>query len=175
MELEVNEAMAQSMVGVRVAEVARYADQGGGEPAHVVVLKEITGSRSLPIWIGRFEATAIAIRLEGIDLPRPDTYTFLAAVLEAAGARLAEVRIHRLADEVFYAEVVVQTPTATSTVDTRPSDALNAALLTGAPIKVASEVIEAGLHMRLQPMKPDATAQDLAKEASIKLAWRPKA
>jgi RNA polymerase sigma factor (sigma-70 family) len=134
---------AEGWIEMRVAEIRRRPPRDGdADPALcVVLLAEVAGDRRLPIWIGAFEAEAMALRLEGIETPRPLTYAFTAGVLAAAGGRLREVRIERLADEAFYATATVEGPAGPREIDARPSDALNLALLTGAPIRVAEGVL----------------------------------
>jgi RNA polymerase sigma factor (sigma-70 family) len=105
---------------------------------HVVFLEEQGGPRRLPIWIGKPEATTLAARLHAVDLPRPDTYRFTADLLAAAGGQLREVRVVRLADSVFYAQAVLEDG---ASVDARPSDAINLALVTGAPVLVEEAVL----------------------------------
>jgi len=85
--------------------------------------------RRLPIWIGAAEATSLAARLHDVERPRPDTYRFAADLLDAAGAQLREVQVIRLAEMIFYAQAVLEDGT---TVDARPSDAINLALVPGA-------------------------------------------
>ncbi len=108
----------------------------------VVFLREVSGERHLPIWIGPFEGEALALALEKIETPRPITFTFAARLLQAAGGRLREVRISRLVGDVFYAVAVVDGPAGSTSVDARPSDALNLAVRMGAPIRTAPAVIE---------------------------------
>ena len=129
-------------VDVRVADVRRGAPTQDNPGHHVVILAEIGGERRLPIWMGEFEATAIALHLEQVPLPRPMTYAFAAALLKAADGALREVRINKLEDVVFYAEAVVGGPHGAQAVDARPSDALNLALLAGAPIRVATDIFQ---------------------------------
>ena len=116
----------------------RVADVRDAGDLHVVVLEEHDGARRLPIWIGAPEATTIAARLHDVETPRPGTYRFTADLLAAAGRGLEEVRIVRLADTIFYAEARLS---GGSAVDARPSDALNLALVTGAPILVDEAVL----------------------------------
>jgi RNA polymerase sigma factor (sigma-70 family) len=119
--------------------VADIRDTGaGGLASHIVFLEEDAGPRRLPIWIGKPEATTLAARLHAVDLPRPDTYRFAADLLGAAGVRLREVRVVRLADEVFYAQALLEDG---ASVDARPSDAINLALVTGAPVLVEEAVL----------------------------------
>src|SRR4051812_27864900 len=129
-------AMPDTLVPMRVADVRRA---GGGE-RHVVLLEaEGEDRRTLPIWVGPPEATAIAGLLEGVELPRPGPYDFAAALLGATRAAVREVRISRLAEAVFYADVVLGDG---ATVDARPSDAIALALIAGAPLLVDAAVLE---------------------------------
>lgn len=121
---------------------ARRAQSAAHPSRFVVLLEEVKGTRRLPIWVGRSEATWIALSLEQKKLLRPGTFQFANNLLTAAGGQLKEVRITRLADHTFYAEVIVEVTTGTRTVDARPSDALNLALLVGAPIAVDARVLE---------------------------------
>jgi RNA polymerase sigma factor (sigma-70 family) len=127
------EPPAMPTVTMRVADVIAAA------PLHIVLLEQEGGDRRLPIWIPPAEATWLAKRLRREDHPRPDTYRFTADLLEAVGATLREVRVVRLAETIFYAEAVLRDGTA---VDARPSDAINLALVCGAPILVDEQVLE---------------------------------
>ena len=124
-------------IRMRVADVR---DTGTDEPysSHVVFLVEEGGERRLPIWIGAAEGTQLALRLHDVDAPRPSTYRFAADLLAAAGAELSEVRIVRLADHVFYGQARLA---GGAEVDARPSDALNLALIAGAPVLVEEAVL----------------------------------
>jgi len=130
-----------TLVSMRVVDVRRHSVDGFPH-AHVVVLNEIGGARSLPIWVGEAEGTATAMQLERVEIPRPPTIAFAASLLQTAGGRLREVRIDRLVGSVFYATAVVEGNDGISSVDARPSDAINLALLTGVPIRVASAILE---------------------------------
>ena len=134
---------ADEAVEMRVADVRRTPADEERPARHVVLLEEVGGERSLPIWVGQFEGTALATLLEKAETARPLTYTFTASILEAAGGRLREVRISRLADKTFYAVAVVEGRTGTRQVDARPSDALSLALVTGARIRVEPAVLAA--------------------------------
>ena len=123
-------------VEVAVVEVRRSADTDAGARPHVVVLEERGGTRRLPIYVGAPEATALALSLESVEMPRPMTYQMASALVEASGSRVLEVRITRLAESTFYALVALDGPAGRSEVDARPSDALNLALVTGVPIRV---------------------------------------
>ncbi len=130
-------------VAMRVTEVRRQPASGDHPEKTAILLDEEAGERRLCIWVGEFEATQIAFALEGTELPRPMAYQFMSALLEAAGARLAEARVTRLDDGTFYAVAVVDGPGGRREIDARPSDALNLALLTGSPIQVDPEALEA--------------------------------
>ena len=127
---------------VRVAEVRRSEEEDPLARKHVMVLAEAGGDRTLPIWIGPAEATALALALESVETPRPFPYKLAAGLVEAAGSRVSEVRITRLSDAVFYACVVVPGPGGPREVDARPSDAVNLAVVCGAPILLNSELFE---------------------------------
>jgi RNA polymerase sigma factor (sigma-70 family) len=131
-----------AMVEVQVLDVRRRRAEEGLASRHFVLLGEVGGERRFPIWIGEAEATALALHLERVSMPRPLTYAFAAQVLTAAGGQVREVRIDRLEGDVFYATCVVAGSGGDREVDARPSDALNLALLLEAPIRVAEEIIE---------------------------------
>lgn len=109
----------------------------------IVLLREVEGDRYLPIWIGAAEATAIAYVQQGVVPPRPLTHDLLKDVVGAVGRSLAEVRITRLEEGVFYAELDLGDG---AIVSARPSDAIAVALRTGSPILVDDAVLdEAGV------------------------------
>jgi uncharacterized protein len=142
-EARMKAAETSDLIEMRVADVRRVPLEGDGKIQYIVVLEEIGGARRVPIWVGTFEGQAIAIQLEKVEFPRPMTFQFAASLLQAAGGRAREIVISRLADDVFYAEVVVSRSGKTAIVDCRPSDALALALLVGAPIRVRTAVMEA--------------------------------
>jgi bifunctional DNase/RNase len=165
-------------VDMRVIDVRRQPDEGGEPFRHVVVLEEVGGSRRLYIWVGKPEAQAIALQIEGADTPRPLTFRFAAGIIDALGARLREIRITRLAEEVFYAVAVLDGPAGEASVDARPSDAISLALAKGAPIRVASEVVNA-LQPETAPPVRDAEeleAEGIARApqivAEMQALWR---
>lgn len=129
-------------VDVTVAEVRRGTADDPTRRAHVMVLEEQGGRRRLPVWIGPAEAAALAVSVESQETPRPLAYQMAASLLGAAGARVTEVRITRLAATVFYATIVVDAPTGPREIDARPSDAVNLALVTGAPVRVDRDLLD---------------------------------
>lgn len=128
---------------VRVAEIQQTQEEDPRLRKYVMILAERGGDRTLPIWIGSAEATVLALALESVETPRPFPYKLAVGLVEAAGSRVSEVRITRLNDSVFYASVVVPGPDGPREVDARPSDAVNLAVVCGAPILLSSELFEA--------------------------------
>lgn len=129
----------------------RWVNEEGREAAHaVMVLKERGGSRLLPIWVGEPEATSIALELQAVQTARPLTYHFAANILEAAEVKVESVTVTKLVEEPFYASVAIQRGRTKAQVDARPSDAINLALRTGAPLFADEEVMkQAGKRVRL--------------------------
>jgi bifunctional DNase/RNase len=109
---------------------------------HVLLLKEIGLGRILPIWIGPWEASAIAAHLQGVEPERPLTHDLFAAVLRDTSVRLDRVLISRLAEETFHARLVLVTADARHEVDARPSDAIALAIRLEAPIYAAGDVLD---------------------------------
>jgi RNA polymerase sigma factor (sigma-70 family) len=133
---------AAGWVEMRVVDVRRGAATNDVPERHVVLLEEIDGDRRLPVWVGPFEGIALAMTLQGAELPRPDPYHFMASLLAAVGGTLQEVRVTRLVEGTYYAEAVVESGAGKDRVDARPSDALTLALVAGVPIRVDPAVIE---------------------------------
>jgi len=109
---------------------------------HVVILKDSEHDRYLPIWIGPWEASAIAMRLQGLTPERPLTHDLFATVLGELGVRVERVLISALADETFHARLVLVRPDSRHEVDARPSDAIALAVRLGVPIYAAEAVLE---------------------------------
>lgn len=108
----------------------------------VVMLKEKTSSRYLPIWIGHFEADAIAIPMQNVPVPRPLTHDLLGNVIESLGAKVSRVIINELSDETFYAKLIVKVGERDVEIDSRPSDAIALAIRAKVPIFVEDAVLE---------------------------------
>ncbi len=108
----------------------------------IVVLKGDDSDDVLPIWIGVFEANAIAMQLEGVTRPRPMTHDLINSIINSLGAKVDHIYIHSLEDNTFFAEIVFNKNGETIKIDSRPSDAINVALRSNAPIFVAEEVLE---------------------------------
>ena len=111
----------------------------------IVLLRERSGDRYLPIWVGAVEATAIAYAQQGIVPPRPLTHDLLRDVVAALGSEVTEVRITALEDGVFYSMLIFADGTE---VSARPSDAIALALRTGSPIRGEEAVLDqAGIEL----------------------------
>ena len=111
----------------------------------IVLLRERSGDRYLPIWVGAVEATAIAYAQQGIVPPRPLTHDLLRDVVAALGSEVTEVRITALEDGVFYSMLIFADGTE---VSARPSDAIALALRTGSPIRGEDAVLDqAGIEL----------------------------
>ena len=141
------------LIPMRVAELRRTRAEESGVEHHIVFLED-EQARRVPIWIGQAEATAMALILERVDLPRPGVYQFAASLLAGAGGRLREVRVTELTESIFYAQVLLSDDTC---IDARPSDALTLALVADVPIYVATSVLERA---------EQTTRSDLIKQAN---------
>ncbi len=112
------------------------SQQSGG--AYALILKEVNGSRRLPIIIGAFEAQSIALEIEGIKPPRPLTHDLIKNILESFGADLREITISELRDGTFFATLNVNS----QEIDARPSDAIALAVRFRVPIYVSEKVMD---------------------------------
>ena len=125
------------LVPVTITGVVRGSDDGPerGERFFIELAASAEDDgRRVRIGVGDAEAMALAFGLQGQEFPRPMTYQLMAALVAAAGSAVRSVRVTGLRDGVFYAEVMLR---GGATVDARPSDALNLAAITGAPVYVA--------------------------------------
>jgi uncharacterized protein len=113
-----------------------------------VLLADGDIERLLPIFIGPFEANAIASQLQGVDFPRPLTHDLMRAIIEEMGLRLDSVWVTRLEEGTFFALLHLHGPVTALQIDARPSDAIALALRMHAPILVAEEVLEAAQILR---------------------------
>jgi bifunctional DNase/RNase len=108
----------------------------------IVVLKDDEEKFFLPIWVGIFEANAIALQLENITTPRPMTHDLLRNMINELDAQVTRVVINDLRDSTFFAQIRVLVAGRTLEIDARPSDAIALALRTEAPIYVAQSVLD---------------------------------
>ena len=116
--------------------------------ARVVILKEVEGERHLPIWIGPFEAEAIAMELQSIPSTRPLPYDLLRSVIGELGAEVQRILITEISNDVFYARIVLDTNGSSVEIDSRPSDAIALAVRVKVPIFVDDSVMDrAGVRL----------------------------
>jgi uncharacterized protein len=120
----------------------------------IVILKDKGGERVLPIWVGVFEANAIALQIENISTPRPMTHDLLKNILSEIDANVQRIVVSDLRDNTFYAMIYLDRDGETIAIDARPSDAIALALRTRAPIFVEDAVVE------------NAKGLDLSKETT---------
>jgi bifunctional DNase/RNase len=109
---------------------------------HVVILKDTERERYLPIWIGPWEASAIAMKLQGLAPDRPLTHDLFASVLQELEVRVDRVIIATLAEETYHARLILEQGGRTVEVDARPSDALALAVRAGGRIFASEAVLE---------------------------------
>jgi len=107
----------------------------------IVVLQDTTSETLLPIWVGIFEANAIALQIEKVDTPRPMTHDLIKGLLNHLNAQVMKVVVTELKDNTFYALIFINVNDKILTVDSRPSDAIALALRTNSPIYVTDDVI----------------------------------
>lgn len=108
----------------------------------VVILKEVDGERHLPIWIGAYEADAIAMELQGVTPQRPLPYDLMRSMLTDLGATVSRVVISNLSDQIFFARIMLEHDGQTLEIDARPSDAIALAVRANTRILVDEAVME---------------------------------
>ncbi len=115
----------------------------------IVILQGIEKNTLLPIWVGIFEANAIALQIERIDTPRPMTHDLLKNILLHLNATVEKIVVTDLQENTFFATIFLDMEGNRVTIDSRPSDAIALALRTDAPIFVTQEVINNSSNIRL--------------------------
>lgn len=144
------EAATEATVEVRVRGIT--VDPQGGSP--IVLLEEVRGGRVMPIWVGVFEARAIAMEMEKVVPPRPMTHDLLKHILENLQAQVTDIVITTLKENTFYARIGLATGTRKVQVDARPSDAIALALRVNAPIFVTQAVFDSAPAIDLREEAP---------------------
>ena len=121
----------------------------------VVILKEKMAKRYLPIWIGPAEADASAVKLQGVNVPRPLTHDLLGLVIDSLGANIDSIIVSDLKSDTFYAKIVLSVDGGQIEIDSRPSDALALAVRADAPIYADEAVLDkAGILLDEETGKP---------------------
>jgi bifunctional DNase/RNase len=126
----------------------------------IIILKDEEDKRSLPIWVGIFEANAIALELEKISTPRPMTHDLIKNILEAVEARVVKIVVTDLKENTFFAVLHLQIGETEYTVDSRPSDAIALALRVAAPIFVEEEVVRKARTLDVTPKEAEPVKAD---------------
>jgi len=124
----------------------------------IIILKDLLSDKALPIWVGYFEANAIALEIEKINTPRPMTHDLLRSMISSLHAKVKQIVINDLKDKTFFAVISVIQNGSDMTIDSRPSDAIALALRTKSPIFVEEKVIEAAKKLDLPD--PDKIQSD---------------
>ena len=137
----------------------------------IVVLKDVQGQAVLPIWVGVYEANAIALEIEKVQTPRPMTHDLLKNFLLGLEVRVQKIVVNDLKDDTFYALIWVEREGQLMTIDSRPSDALALALRMDCPIfvddsvlknsKVSGAFTERGVNEELRSRLEDISDEDL--------------
>lgn len=130
----------------------------------VVLLGEPEGNQVLPIWVGPFEAQAIALAMQGILTPRPLTHDLLRSLCETLGVEVNKVLVQDIRDGTYYAELYLRQGDREVVVDARPSDAIALALRTNAPLYITEKVAAYTLNVE------DLVSEDQAEELQQMLA-----
>ena len=126
----------------------------------IIILKDQDEKRALPIWVGIFEANAIALELEKIATPRPMTHDLIKNILDGVGASVQQIVINDLKENTFFAVIEVNYNGNVVNIDSRPSDAIALALRLNAPIFVTDKVVS------------KAKSMDIAAETEDSDRWR---
>lgn len=127
----------------------------------IVILQDVGKNTLLPIWVGIFEANAIALQIERIDTPRPMTHDLLKNILMQLNTSVEKIVVSDLKENTFYALIHLQMDGDHITIDSRPSDAIALALRTDAPIYVTEEVINSSRNITLE--KENLDPEDVKK------------
>jgi hypothetical protein len=122
----------------------------------IVILRDKDGQKVLPIWVGIFEANAIALQIENVSTPRPMTHDLLRNIIQDLNASVQKIVVCDLQENTFYALIYLNLNGGTVAVDARPSDAIALALRTRAPIYVEETVIDNAKTFDPVPEKGDA-------------------
>ncbi|GAC1330863.1 MAG: bifunctional nuclease family protein [Candidatus Dormibacteria bacterium] len=125
---------------------------------HVVILKDRSAERYLPIWIGIYEANAIALKITGVTPERPITHDLMTNIFGELGARVTSVEVSSLASDVFYARIFLAVDGRNLDIDARPSDAIALAVRAEVPILVSDDVLERAA------VSPDSSDDDSTEE-----------
>jgi uncharacterized protein len=134
----------------------------------VVILKEVSGERHLPIWIGPFEAEAIAMELQSMASARPLPYDLIKSIIGDMGGVVRQVLVTDLSQDVFYARIVIEQDGKTIEIDSRPSDAIALAVRVKVPILVDESVMDkAGVTLEPEGEDGDENVPDRERTGDV--------
>jgi uncharacterized protein len=133
----------------------------------IIILREVGAERYLPIWIGVYEAEAIAIALQDVVVARPLTHDLLRNIFKAMEAQILRVEVISLRDDTYYGNIVVQTDGRTINIDSRPSDALAIAVRANVPILVARQVMDSAGIIPEEDVQEQEAGEQETPEAEI--------
>jgi bifunctional DNase/RNase len=153
------------MVQVRVSGL--IVDDNSKSP--VVILQELEGERYLPIWIGPFEAQAIANEIQGKKFPRPLTHDLLVSTIGSLNAKVSRIVINDLRDKTFFASIIIERGEEVVSLDARPSDSIAIAVRTTAPIFVAEKILEGEGSSRPSSLGSEPTEEERAEDLRKRL------
>ncbi len=121
----------------------------------IIILKDVEERKALPIWVGIFEANAIALELEKVSTPRPMTHDLMRSILEGLGVSVRQVIINDLKDNTFFAVIELARNGTAINIDSRPSDAIALALRVNAPIFVTEQVVAQAKSVEISEEKEE--------------------
>lgn len=141
----------------------------------IVILREVDAERYLPIWIGVYEAEAITIALQEVEVARPLTHDLLKNIFGVLNAQVLRVEVSSLRDDTFYGNIVVEVNGTTLNIDSRPSDALNLAVRAHVPILVARSVMDSAGIIPEEDLQDEqaalpAESEEISEEAEERLS-----
>ncbi len=121
----------------------------------IIILKDVDERKALPIWVGIFEANAIALELEKVSTPRPMTHDLLKSILDGLGVSVRQVVVNDLKDNTFFAVIELSHNGTAVNIDARPSDAIALALRVNAPIFVTESVVSQAKSVEIAEEKEE--------------------
>ena len=131
--------------------------------AYIVILRDEDNSETLPIWVGKSEASAISFALEGISAPRPMTHDLLKSMLDAVDAKLISIVVSDLKDNTYFARIHLMYEDSEYAIDARPSDAIALALRTGTPVFAKEDVLRKQANEELEHWLENIKPEDFGK------------
>jgi bifunctional DNase/RNase len=131
-------------------------------PQRLIILKDIDEERFLPIWIGPFEAEAITIKLQDVEVKRPLTHDLLNTFINELGAVVSHVLVNELRDDTYYARIILDVNGKSLEIDSRPSDAIALSVRANVPVFVAEEVMDKASIIPEEEQDIETESEDLS-------------